>query len=56
MKPFKEAEGYAGDLQAAYDHYKVYGSQTAGRFLAAYEQAVKILRHSPYVCRARRHG
>ena len=32
MKPFKEAEGYLDDLQAAYDYYKLYGLQTAERF------------------------
>ena len=56
MKPFKEAEGYARDLQAAYDHYRAYGPATAGKFLTAYEQAVAILQRSPFVCRVRRHG
>ena len=56
MKAFKEAEGYSADLQAAYDYYKAYGVPTAERFLAAYERAVDILRQSPFVCRARRHG
>jgi hypothetical protein len=39
VKPFKEAEGYAEDLQAAYDYYKAYSLQTAERFLTAYEEA-----------------
>lgn len=56
MKPFKEADGYAADLQQAYDYYKRYGVTTAGRFLAAYESAVSIVMTSPYACRARRHG
>ena len=56
MKRFKEAEGYADDLQAAYDYYKAYGSQTAERFLAAYQEAVEILKRMPRICRPRRHG
>ena len=56
MKPFKETEGYAGDLQAAYDYYKAYSPQTAQRFLVAYERAATILQFSPFICRARRHG
>lgn len=27
MKPFKEADEYSEDLQAAYDYYKAYGQQ-----------------------------
>jgi plasmid stabilization system protein ParE len=56
MKPFKEAEGYGDDLQAAYDYYKCYGIQSAERFLAAYEKGIGIIRASPYVCRVRTHG
>ncbi len=56
MKAFREAEGYADDLQAVYDYYKAYGSETAERFLAEYERAVDVLRHSPFICRSRRHG
>jgi plasmid stabilization system protein ParE len=56
MKPFKEANGYAADLQAAYDYYKAYGEITAGRFVAAYEKAVEMVRYHPYICRARQHG
>lgn len=56
MKPFKEAEGFADDLQAAYDYYKAYSNSTAGRFLAAYEVAIRIVQSSPYVCRPRPHG
>lgn len=56
MKSFKEAEGYAEDLQAAYDYYKAYSAQTAGRFLAGYDRAIMILQSSPFICRARRHG
>jgi plasmid stabilization system protein ParE len=55
-KKFREAEGYDADLQAAYDHYKAYGQSTADRFLAAFEEAVRIVRSSPYVCRPRPHG
>jgi len=51
MKPFKESDGYAADLQEAYDYYKRYGTATAGRFLAAYETAVSIVMSSPYACR-----
>ena len=54
MKPFREAEGYAEDLQAAYDYYKAYGRETAGRFLAAYEEAIAILKGRPRICRPRR--
>jgi len=56
MKPFKEAEDYAQDLQAAYDYYKAYSPQTAERFLAAYERAEAILRQSPFISHPRRHG
>ena len=56
MKPFKEAEGYYEDLQAAFDYYNAYGAATAGRFLSAYEKAVETIRYSPCICRARRHG
>ena len=56
MKPFKEAEGYADDLQAAYDFYKAYGRGVAGRFLAAYGEAVGTITRHPFVCRPRRHG
>jgi ParE toxin of type II toxin-antitoxin system, parDE len=56
MKPFKEAEGYGEDLQSAYDYYKAYGADTAGRFLKAYEKAVATIQYSPFICRPRRHG
>lgn len=56
MKPFKEAEGYDGDLQAAYDYYKTYSLATAARFLSTYEKAVETLRYNPFICRARGHG
>lgn len=54
MKPFREAEGYAEDLQIAYDYYKAYGVDTAGRFLDAYEEAIAILKGRPRICRPRR--
>ena len=53
MKPFKEAEGYAEDLQAAYDYYKAYSLQTAERFLMAYEEATELLKRRPRICRPR---
>jgi hypothetical protein len=53
MKPFKEAEEYSDDLQAAYDYYRAYSSQTAKRFLASYQRAEGILHQSPYICRQR---
>lgn len=56
MKPFKEAEGFADDLQAAYDYYKSYSNTSAKRFLAGYAEAVKIIQRSPFICRPRRHG
>jgi plasmid stabilization system protein ParE len=56
MKPFKEAEGYLHDLQAAYDYYRAYSPQTAHRFIAAYEAAERTLVHHPHICRPRRHG
>ena len=56
MKPLKEAVGYADDLQAAYDYYKVYSPSAAHDFLAAYEAAAKIIGDHPHVCRARQHG
>lgn len=56
MKAFKEAEGYAADLQAAYDFYKGYSPAAAERFLAAYLEAIRMIEASPYICRSRRHG
>ena len=56
MKPFKEAEGYAEDLQSAYNYYNAYSPQTAERFLAAYERVEGILQQGPFICRPRRHG
>lgn len=56
MKKFKEAHGYAADLQAAYDYYSRYGGATAGRFLAAYLSALRVIKYHPYVCRIRMHG
>jgi plasmid stabilization system protein ParE len=55
-KPFKEAEGYAEDLQIAFDYYKAYNPQSAARFLTAYQMAVMRLMRDPQVCRLRRHG
>ena len=56
MKPFREAEGYASDLQTAYDYYKGYSPDAAKRFLAAYARAIKVIQHAPHACRLRRHG
>ena len=56
MKPFKEAEGFAEDLQAAYDYYKTYGRRSAERFLAACEAAIKNIRYNPFVSHPRKHG
>ena len=56
MKPFKEAEGYLDDLQAAYDYYNAYGPGTAHQFLAAYEKAERTLIEHPHICRPRKHG
>ncbi|MBP7143287.1 MAG: type II toxin-antitoxin system RelE/ParE family toxin, partial [Opitutaceae bacterium] len=56
MKPFKEVEGYSEDLQSAYDYYKGYSIASAGRFLTAYEEAIRILRGRPRICRPRRDG
>ena len=56
MKPFKEAEGYAEELQAAYDYYGSYSPFTARRFLAAYEEAVDVIARHPFVSRPRRHS
>lgn len=53
MKPFKEAEGYAADLQAAYDYYRAYSLQTAERFWSAYEEATELLKRRPRICRPR---
>ena len=53
MKPFKEADGYAEDLQAAYNYYKAYSVETAGRFLTAYEEATELLKRRPRICRPR---
>ncbi len=56
MKPFREAAGYAGDLQAAYDYYKGYSLAAAQRFLSAYEAEIAIVTVHPSVCSVRRHG
>lgn len=56
MKPFKEAEGYLDDLQAAYDYYKAYSPLAARRFAAAYAAAELTLLQHPHICRPRRHG
>ncbi|HTB62001.1 MAG TPA: type II toxin-antitoxin system RelE/ParE family toxin [Opitutales bacterium] len=56
MKPVKEAQGYAGDLQTAYDYYKAFSPAIAARFLAAYETACETIHYNPFICRARRHG
>jgi len=56
MKPFKEAVGYAGDLQAAYDYYKAYSPLAARRFLADYAAAIQAITDHPQLCRLRRHG
>ncbi len=56
MKPFREAEGYAGDLQAAYDYYRSYSPGVAERFLKAYSRAAKFIAQKPLACRLRRQG
>jgi plasmid stabilization system protein ParE len=56
MKLFREAEGYADDLQAAYDYYMSYSPSAAERFLAAYSRATKFIVQNPLACRLRRHG
>jgi len=56
MKLFREAEGYADDLQAAYDYYRTYSPSAAERFLTAYSRATKRIERNPLACRPRRHG
>ncbi len=56
MKLFREAEGYAADLQAAYDYYKSYSPRAAERFLVAYTRAAAFIGQTPLACRLRRHG
>lgn len=57
MKPFKEAEDFQNDLQAAYDYYSAtYGSAAARNFLAAYESAANLVIAYPLACRVRRTG
>lgn len=56
MKSFREAEGYAADLQSAYDYYRTYSEGAAERFLTAYSRATKFIEQSPLACRLRRHG
>ena len=55
MKSFREAEGYAADLQAAYDYYRTYSPAAAERFLNAYSRATKFIERTPLACRLRRH-
>jgi plasmid stabilization system protein ParE len=52
----EEAEGYAGDLQVAYDYYKCDSSTAAEQFLAAFLRATEVIQSTPYACRLRRHG
>ncbi|MBI2517833.1 MAG: type II toxin-antitoxin system RelE/ParE family toxin [Opitutae bacterium] len=56
MKEFREAEGYAADLQVAYDYYRSYSPMAAARFLASYARAIRVIQHNPQACRTRRHG
>lgn len=54
MKPFREADGYAEDLQLAYDYYKGYSPKAAKRFLASYLKAVNAIQSFPRMARRRR--
>jgi plasmid stabilization system protein ParE len=56
VKPFREAGGYADDLQAAYDYYKSYSARAATRFLSAYLKEVAVVTSNPLVTHVRRHG
>lgn len=56
MKPFKVADTYAADLQAAYDYFKRGGQKAADRFFARYKRTRKIIVTNPFVCRLRPTG
>lgn len=56
MKPFREAAGYATDLQAAYDYYKTYSPGAAARFLVAHQAEIAVITAHPFVTHVRRHG
>ena len=56
MKLFREAEGYAVDLQSAYDYYQSYSARAAARFLRAYQAEIAIITVQPLVAHVRRHG
>jgi hypothetical protein len=56
MKPFREAAGYAGDLQAAYNYYRAYSEGAALRFPASYQSDMAVISSHPHVAHVRRHG
>lgn len=56
MKPFREADGYAADLQTAYDYYKNYSARAGARFIKAYLSEVAVITANPQVTHVRRHG
>ncbi len=56
MKPFREAEGYAGDLQTAYDYYRNYSARAGTRFLHAYLAEIAAITANLQVIHVSRHG
>ena len=56
MKPFKVSPALAADLQLAYDYFKRGGPMAAERFLARYEEAMRVLQQHPEICRVRLSG
>lgn len=56
MKPFREAEDYADDLQAAYNYYKDYSAKSASNFLKHYLADIALIASNPLIARTRRHG
>lgn len=56
MKPFKVADGYAADLQDAYDYFKRGGQNAADRFFARYKRTREIIVTNPLAYRLRPTG
>lgn len=57
MSQWVQVAGYAGDLQAAYDHYKTRaGESAAEHFLVRYLECVGVITAYPESCAVRGHG
>lgn len=56
MTAWIEAEGYAHDLQAAYDYFKQGGMSAAERFLNRYRRCAATIIERPKIFPIRPHG